>query len=109
MTKLSAVTNRTRTVHTAHFSLLKPYRPVRVQTFCRSYHAQESLSRYDQREVIEVPDEEECEGIRIAHYGKLEPDAIVGVGTRLSGDDAIIGKTVTYRRPKNADVNKTML
>lgn len=59
--------------------------------------------------MIEVPDEEDCEGMRIAHYGKLEADGIVQVGTRMSADDAIIGKTVTYRRPKAADVCSTLL
>ncbi|GAV01036.1 hypothetical protein RvY_11811-1 [Ramazzottius varieornatus] len=73
-------------------------------TFNRSYHAEETETRRDQREVIEVPDEDDCEGIRIAHYGKLEADGIVQVGTRMSGDDAIIGKTVTYRRSKAADI-----
>ena len=61
--------------------------------FYRSYKAEEKRTGSLVQEVIEVPDRDVTVAMRHGTYDKLDADGIAPPGTRVSGDDVVIGKT----------------
>ena len=61
--------------------------------FFRTYHAEEKREAKLKKETFEIPDKNNCNGLRHGNYNKLDCEGLIAPGTRVSGDDIIIGKT----------------
>jgi len=61
--------------------------------FFRTYYTEEKREARLKHETIEVPDKTNCTGLRHGSYTKLDCEGLIAPGTRVSGDDIIIGKT----------------
>eukprot|EP01088_Endostelium_zonatum_P018097 TRINITY_DN5682_c0_g1_i1.p1 TRINITY_DN5682_c0_g1~~TRINITY_DN5682_c0_g1_i1.p1 ORF type:complete len:667 (+),score=115.22 TRINITY_DN5682_c0_g1_i1:360-2360(+) len=64
--------------------------------FYRSYvDSVENIVKTNKAEIFERPAREATSGVKHGSYEKIEDDGLVAPGTRVSGDDIIIGKTTT--------------
>lgn len=61
--------------------------------FFRSYRTEEKRQGSMVQETIERPNKDLTAGLRHGTYDKLDDDGIACPGTRVSGDDVVIGKT----------------
>ena len=71
--------------------------------FFRTYFTEEKREAKLKFEKIEIPSREECSGMRHGLYSKLDPEGLISPGTRVSGDDIIIGKTGLIRMDHDSD------
>lgn len=71
--------------------------------FFRSYRDEEKKQTEHMTEEFERPTRQTTAGMRMGTYDKLEEDGLIAPGTRVSGDDVIIGKT-TPMPPSEGEV-----
>ena len=62
--------------------------------FYRSYKDEEKNRLGGSKESIEIPKRKDCIGFKAGSYEKLDLDGLISEGTKVSGDDVIIGKTI---------------
>ncbi|GJD08359.1 DNA-directed RNA polymerase II subunit 2 [Galdieria sulphuraria] len=66
--------------------------------FFRTFRDEERRRLGGAQETFEVPNPKECIGTKRGAYDKLEEDGLVAEGTRVSGDDILVGKTCPLGR-----------
>ena len=71
--------------------------------FFRTYITEEKREARLKHETIEIPDRQDTSGMRHGAYSKLDPEGIISPGTRVSGDDIIIGKTGLIKMENDYD------
>ena len=73
--------------------------------FFRTYIAKEKREARLKFETIEVPDRQDTMGIRHGVYSKLDCEGLISPGTRVSGDDIIIGKTGLIKMEDDLEID----
>ena len=73
--------------------------------FFRTYIAEEKREARLKFETIEVPDRQDTMGIRHGFYSKLDCEGLISPGTRVSGDDIIIGKTGLIKMEDDLEID----
>ena len=66
--------------------------------FFRTYTSEQRIESKLKNEQFEVPDRRQVSKYRMGNYGKLDCEGLIPPGTKVRGDDIIIGKTglITY-------------
>lgn len=64
-------------------------------TFYRTYKEELKVQGGGIKETFEIPQKNECTGMKLASYSKLSSDGMVEPGTFIDGNEVLIGKTVT--------------
>ncbi|EPR80086.1 DNA-directed RNA polymerase II complex subunit Rpb2 [Spraguea lophii 42_110] len=71
--------------------------------FYRTYSDQEMTNRINMNEEFKKPERSEVTRMRNINYSKLDEDGLIEPGTRVVGDDVLIGKVVPILDPENTD------
>nr|AAY89343.1 RNA polymerase II second largest subunit [Antirrhinum majus] len=75
--------------------------------FFRSYRDEEKKMGTLVKEDFGCPNRDNTMGMRHGSYDKLEDDGFAPPGTRVSGDDVIIGKTTPFTPDENQNIRFT--
>lgn len=79
-----------------------PLKPMTIMLSCaatcglaaRAYKEEEKKMGTYTSETVEKPDPSTTAGMRHGCYDKLDDDGLISPGTRVSGEDILVGKTV---------------
>lgn len=74
--------------------------------FYRAYKEEEKKQGSMVREEIERPNPDCTMGMKHGTYDKLDEDGLIAPGTRVSGEDIIVGKTTALPEPTDGTVAK---
>eukprot|EP00172_Hildenbrandia_rubra_P004560 Plantae.Rhodophyta-Hildenbrandia_rubra.ctg9430.p1 GENE.Plantae.Rhodophyta-Hildenbrandia_rubra.ctg9430~~Plantae.Rhodophyta-Hildenbrandia_rubra.ctg9430.p1 ORF type:complete len:1077 (-),score=190.74 Plantae.Rhodophyta-Hildenbrandia_rubra.ctg9430:64-3294(-) len=73
--------------------------------YFRSVVDEEKKPLAGQAESFEIPDRLKCVGTKPGDYDKLDRDGLVAEGTRISGNDILIGKTVPIDSSQQREID----
>ena len=74
--------------------------------FFRTYISEQRKEAQLKEEKFEIPNHKECSKMRMGNYGKLGIEGLISPGTKVRGDDIIIGKTGKILREVENDVTE---